>query len=58
MVAISYLLSAIYWNSNESSGCTSVCNRTLLKIHNFDWSHASTKDANVVAISKLLRATT
>ena len=30
VVAISHILSAIYWNSNESSGCTSGCNGGIL----------------------------
>jgi hypothetical protein len=53
VVAISHTLSTNYVNSNESSGGTSGCNGgILLKIHNFHWSHASTKDANMVAIGK------
>jgi hypothetical protein len=45
--------------SNESSAGTSGCNGgILLKIHNFHWSHTSTKDANVVVIGKHLRSTT
>jgi len=44
VVAISHTLSAIYLNSNECSGGTSVCNgRILLKIHNFPWIYTSTK---------------
>jgi hypothetical protein len=40
VVAISHILSVIYWNSNEYSGGTSGCNGGLfLKIHNFHWSH-------------------
>jgi len=40
VVAISHTLSAIYWNSNETSARASVCNGgILLKIHNFHWSH-------------------
>jgi len=36
VVVISHTLSAIYWNSNESSAGTSGCNGgILLKIHNF-----------------------
>ena len=57
--AISHMLSAIYWNSNECSGSTSGWSGgILLKIYNLHWSHNSTKDANMVAIGKLLRATT
>ena len=53
VVAISHTLSAIYLNSNESSGGTSGCNRgTLHKIHNFPWSHTSTKDTYIVVIGK------
>ena len=53
VVAISHILSAIYWNSNESSGCTSGCNGgILLKIRNFHWSHTSTKDVNMVVSGK------
>ena len=40
VVAISHTLSAIYCNSNESSGGTSGCNGGILfKIHCFHWSH-------------------
>jgi len=56
VVAISHILSAIYWNNNESSGGISGCNGgILLKIHNFHWNHTLT-DANMVAIGKLLTA--
>jgi hypothetical protein len=59
VVAISHILSAIYLNSNESSDGTSGCKEgPLRKIHNVHWSHTSTKDANMVVIGKLLRATT
>jgi hypothetical protein len=38
MIAISHKLSAINWNSNESSGGTSGCSGgILLKIHNLHW---------------------
>jgi len=53
VVAISHTLSAMYLNSNESSGSTSGCNGGILhKIHNFPWSHTSTKDAYMVVIGK------
>ena len=40
VVSISHLLSAIYFNSIESSGGTSGCNGGIfLKIHNFHWIH-------------------
>ena len=53
VVAISHILSAIYLNGNESSGSTSGCNGGISpKIHNFHWSHTSTKDANMVVIGK------
>jgi len=53
VVAISHILSALYLKSNECSGGTSGCNGgILLKIHNFHWSHTSTKDANMVVIGK------
>jgi hypothetical protein len=53
VVAISHILSAIYWNSNESSGGNSGCNGGIfLKIHNFHWGHTSTKDADLVEILK------
>ena len=56
VVAISHILNAIYLKSNESSGSTSGCNGgILLKIHNFHWSQAYTKDANMGGIDKLLR---
>jgi hypothetical protein len=59
VVAISHILSANFWNSNESSGGTSGCNGgVFLKIHNFLWSDTSIKYANVVVIGKLLRAPT
>ena len=57
VVVISHILSAIYWNSNESFAGTSGCNGgILLKVHNFHWSHTCTKDENVVVIGKLLKA--
>jgi len=50
VVAISHISSAIYLNSNESSGGTSGCSGGIfLKIHNFN---TSTKDANMFAIGK------
>ena len=53
VVAISHILSANYLNSNESSGGTSGCNGGIfIKIHNFHWSHSSTKDGNMVVIGK------
>jgi hypothetical protein len=53
VVAISHILIAIYLNSNESSGGTSGCKGGIfLKIHNFQWSHTSIKDADMFAISK------
>jgi hypothetical protein len=53
VVAISYILNAIYMNNNESSCGNSDCNGAiLLKIHNFHWSNTSTEDANTVAIGK------
>jgi hypothetical protein len=53
VVAVSHTLSAIYWNNNENSGGISCWNwGILLKIHNFHWSHTSTKDTNMVAIGK------
>jgi hypothetical protein len=59
VVAISHKLSAIYLNSNESSGGTSGCNGGIfLTIHYFHWSHTSTKDANMVGIGEKLRTTT
>jgi cytochrome b subunit of formate dehydrogenase len=43
VVAISHILSAIYWNSNESSGGNFGCNGGIfLKIHNFHCSHIHT----------------
>ena len=43
--AISHILSAIYLNSNQSSGCTSGCNEGIvLKINNFHWSYISERD--------------
>jgi len=40
VVVMSHILSAIYWNSNESSGGTFGWNGgILLKIHSFYWSH-------------------
>ena len=57
--AISHILSAIYLNSNECSDGTAGCDgKILLKIHNFLWSHTSTKSANMMAIGKLPRTTT
>jgi hypothetical protein len=51
--AISYILSAVYLKSNESSRGNSDCSGVmLLKIHNFPWSNTSTEDANTVAIGK------
>jgi hypothetical protein len=59
VVKINHILSEIYWKINESSGDTSGCNEELLpKIHNFQRSHTSTKDANMLAISMFLRAHT
>jgi len=59
MAAVSHMLSAIYWNSNESSGGTYSCNGVIsLKIHNFHWNHTSTKYANMVVVGKHLRAPT
>ena len=59
VVAISHTLSASYLNSNECSGSTSGWSGGILhKIRTFHWSHTSTKNANVVGISKLLRAPT
>jgi hypothetical protein len=55
LVAISYILSAIYWNSNEYSAGTSGCNIAILlffKIHNFQWNHTRRRDADVFAIGK------
>jgi len=44
VMAISHILSASYLNSNETSSGTSGSNvEILLKIHNFHWSHTSTK---------------
>jgi len=43
-VEITHILSAIYLNSNESSGCTCGWNGGIfLKIHNFSWSHTLQK---------------
>ena len=40
VIAICHILSAIYWNSNESSGSTSGCSGGIFhKIHNFHSSH-------------------
>jgi hypothetical protein len=53
VVAISHILSAVYLKSNESSGSTSGCyGGIFIKKHNFQWSHNSTKDANMVAFGK------
>jgi hypothetical protein len=53
VVAISHIMSAIYWNNNELSGGTYVCSGGIfLKIHNFLWNHISTKDANIVTNGK------
>jgi hypothetical protein len=52
VVEISHKLCSLL-NSNEFYGVTSGFNGGIfLKIHNFQWSHTSTKDANVVLISK------
>jgi len=51
VVAISHILNVVYLNSNECSGSTCGCNgEILIKTHNFQWSHTSTKDANMVVI--------
>jgi hypothetical protein len=53
LVAINHILSAIYWNSNESSGGTCGCNGMILyKINEFHCSHNYTKEANIVAMGK------
>jgi hypothetical protein len=53
VVAICRTLCAIFLNSYDSSGGTSgFSGGILLKIHNFHWSHTSTKDANMVLIFK------
>jgi len=53
VVAICDILRANYWESNESSGGTSGCNGGIfIKIHNFQWSHTSKKDANMVENGK------
>ena len=59
VVAISHTLSAIYWNSNESSGGTSGCSREIIiKFIIFTRVTPSTKDANMVANGRLPRAHT
>jgi len=56
---MSHTLSAINWNSNESSGGTSGCSgEIIIKFTIFTGTTPSTKDANMVAIGMLPRAYT